>query len=575
MAEANLDWATALVRGLAESGVRHAVLSPGSRSTPLALACDRCGAISLRVVPDERSAAYFALGISKASDRPAAVICTSGTAAANWYPAVIEASMDDVPVVLLTADRPAHLRDTGANQTIDQRNLYGIYPRAFIGLEAPGPDTPDPSPARQAGLDAATIARGPRPGPVHVNVAFDEPLFSPDALDENGWTPKAPFAAPISSTKPDAATVAALAERIAGAPGILVCGRDDYQPGFASELTALATRIDCPVIADPLSGLRWGSHDRSRVLTATDLLLRSADFVSHNRPQWALQFGRAPTSAATLKLLAHPDTELCLVSDQDRWADPSATAAQKIISDPLELVRALKNCQQSRASDDWCGAWLAMEKQATDLCRSPEQTPAEAGLVAAIEHALPDNAALFVGNSMVIRAFDAFGRGRDEDMRVFGNRGASGIDGNVSTILGLAAVSATDVVGVIGDLTLYHDMNGLLAAKDLNATIVVVNNGGGAIFDLLGQRKLPNFEKLWLTPTGLDIGRIAGLYGLQHTCITSGADLRLAIARGIGEPGVAMIEYQVDRCDSTSRWSELWERASTLQPVRDTEGRVT
>jgi 2-succinyl-5-enolpyruvyl-6-hydroxy-3-cyclohexene-1-carboxylate synthase len=575
MAEANLDWATALVRGLAESGVRHAVLSPGSRSTPLALACDRCAAIILRVVPDERSAAYFALGIAKASGRPAAVICTSGTAAANWYPAVIEASMDDVAMVLLTADRPAHLRNTGANQTIDQRDLYGIYPRTFIDLEAPGADESDSAPARQAAIDAVSIACGAKPGPVHVNVAFDEPLFSPAAPDEIDWAAKSPVATQKQPTEPEQETMSDLAELIADRPGILVCGRDDYPQGFASELSALAATLDCPVIADPLSGFRWGSHDRSRLLTAADLLLRNAEFVSRNRPQWALQFGAAPTSAFTLKLLAHPDTKLCLVSERQRWADPSGTAVQRITADPLAIVRALRARQRERVPGEWCRSWLAMERQAATICNAPGPAPAEAQLVAATENALPDGAALFIGNSMVIRAFDAFGRGRDEDLRVFGNRGASGIDGNVSTILGIAAVFDTDVVGVVGDLTLYHDMNGLLAAKGLNATIVVVNNGGGAIFDLLDQRKLPNFEKLWLTPTGLDIGRIADLYGLRHTCITSGEDLQVAIARRSGEPGVALIEYQVDRCDSRRRWSELWKQAATLQPVRDTEGRVT
>jgi 2-succinyl-5-enolpyruvyl-6-hydroxy-3-cyclohexene-1-carboxylate synthase len=565
----NLEWAVALVRGLAEGGVRHAVISPGSRSTPLVIAFNDCPAISLHVLPDERSAAFLGLGLARATDTATAILCTSGTAAANWYPTVIEASMDDVPLVLITADRPPELKNCGANQTIDQNHLYGVYPREFIDLPPPHTDSQDTGAAYDAGRRATACAHGRSPGPVHVNAAFVEPLVPPAHLTQADW-PEIQVTHPVlPQLRPDRGDLEGLAADISGKRGLIVCGRGvcarEFADEFAVAVVGLADKFDCPVIADPLSGMRWGPHDRHRITTSADLFLRSESLRSRHRPQWALQFGAAPTSTPVLQMLADIGPGLSLVSDRERWADPSRKAGRKIVADPLLMVHALQGMDLSPADKNWSRAWREMDRLGSTLCRRKDLRPAEARLVTAIEKTLPAGTRLFIGNSMAIRSFDTFASGRDEALSVFGNRGASGIDGNVSTLLGIASDGSDPVVGVIGDLTLYHDMNGLLAAKNLRATIVVINNDGGGIFDLLPQRDLDDFERLWLTPTGIKPEQVARLYELHYEEAGSAGELEAAIAGSLARPGVDLIELPVNRTDSTQRLTRLWAEAAQLK----------
>ena len=368
----NLDWAVALVRGLVEGGVQHAVISPGSRSTPLVIAFNSCPAISLHVLPDERSAAFLGLGLTKATGSATALVCTSGTAAANWYPAVVEASMDDVPLVLITADRPSGLRNCGANQTIDQDRLYGVYPREFIDLPAPHPESEDIGTAQAAGAKAVRCAHGRRPGPVHVNVAFAEPLVPPAGLAQVDWPEVSVTHPALPSLCPDPDDLARLAADITGKPGLIVCGRGVYTDEFANAVVELAHKLGCPVIADPLSGLRWGPHDRERITTFADLFLRSESLRSGYQPDWALQFGAAPTSTPVLQMLADIGQGLNLVSDCERWADPSRKAGRKIVSDPLLMIKALLELDLSAARKDWSQAWRDMDQLGTALAQKQE-----------------------------------------------------------------------------------------------------------------------------------------------------------------------------------------------------------
>jgi len=293
--------------------------------------------------------------------------------------------------------------------------------------------------------------------------------------------------------------------------------------------------------------------------------LRSKSLCSGYRPEWALQFGAAPTSTPVLQILADIGQGLNLVSDRERWADPSRKAGRKIVSDPLIMIKALLELGLSAARKDWSQAWRDMDQLGTALAQKQELRPVEAALVGAIEKTLPAGSRLFIGNSMVIRSFDTFAAGRSESLEVFGNRGASGIDGNVSTLLGIASDGDAPVVGIIGDLTLYHDMNGLLAARGLDATIVAINNGGGGIFDLLPQRDLEDFNRLWLTPTGLKLERIAKLYDLNYEKVESISKLEAAITGSLARPGVDLMELPVDRMDSTDRLRRLWAAATQLE----------
>lgn len=554
----NLGAAAALVRGLFDGGVRSAVLSPGSRSSPLALAAELCPGIETSVLPDERCAAFFALGAARGQRRPVLVVATSGTAPANWYPAIVEASMDAVPLIFVSADRPEELRRTGANQTVNQEQMFGGYPRGYFGL--PAPPGPGDGLYTSTGRRASDRALWPRPGPVHVNFAFREPLLPRPAEIALDWPavdvpgPQRPRLAP------DDKAIDWLERRISAGSGVIVCGRADYSADFPGALVELADRLRCPVIADPLSGLRWGAHRRERITTAADLFLRSGA----NRPEsdWILQFGGVPTSQAVQAWIAGHGAALIPVVPDGDWPDPSRQAALGLHGDPVAVVEAILKRDIAPAGDDWCESWRRLEQEARSLLDDPALKPPEADLVRAIESQTPDGASVFLGNSMPIRAFDAFAAGRKQAMTAFGNRGASGIDGCVSTIAGLGRCHPT--LGLIGDLALYHDMNGLLAAAPVSAQLVVVQNGGGAIFGLLPAREHPQFERLWRTPTGLSCDRIAALYGLRHRVIESGDSMeQIGMIPDPGQ-GLELVEVRIDAEESWERHRKLWRAAAEL-----------
>ncbi len=554
----NLKAAAALWRGLTEGGVRRAVLSPGSRSSPLALSAHLCPWLETRMLPDERSAAFFALGEARAEARPVAVVATSGTGPANWYPAVIEASMDQVPLVLVSADRPPELLHTGANQTIDQDHLFGSYPRDFLQL--PAPERDEEWLYLSTGRRAADRSLWPDPGPVHVNFAFREPLLPRANMDGIEWPAPAAGDPQRPRVSPDPAAILELVSRLADGPGAIVCGRSHYPAGFAPAISALADRLGCPVIADPLSNLRWGCHDRERLVTAADIFLRRA--AGGPQPAWILQFGAVPTSQAVQDWVETGADSLVLVTSDGDRPDPCRRSSLAIHGDPESVVTALLDRELGMADGDWWARWLELDAAARDLVMDPALRPPEADVIDALEAALAPGTALFVGSSMPIRSMDAFARGRSDPLIALGNRGASGIDGCVSTFAGLA--NCRPSVGLLGDLALYHDMNGLLAARDIPGKLVVIDNGGGGIFGLLPYRDHADFERLWRTPTGLDCGQIAALYGLAHRMAAPGADLAATLAEPNSAGKMCLVEVPVDAEQSWDRHRALWNAASNL-----------
>ncbi|MGB5250211.1 MAG: 2-succinyl-5-enolpyruvyl-6-hydroxy-3-cyclohexene-1-carboxylic-acid synthase [Gammaproteobacteria bacterium] len=559
----NLAWADALIAGLASSGIRHAVISPGSRSTPLALAVHRHPALELTIIPDERSAAFFALGVGRRSGQPAIVICTSGTAVGNWLPAAIEGAMDAVPMVMLSADRPLELQHVGSNQTIEQPGLFSSHVRACYQLSAPSPQQSEFSFPESLGVQAAHRACWPEPGPVHINAAFREPMVpSLAALEASPKpVPSRPLHRPRIEADPE--SLEALAADLAQGPNLIVVGRLPLDDDFAEAVTTLAARLDCPIVADPLSGLRWGKHDRSRVISAHDVFLRSPGWREKLAPATVLQFGGSATGIGLQRFLQQAAHRLWLIGSFGPWADPARHARQRVYADPTRLARALEpRLPRSQSRDNRMADWAQAQSWADTLCADPEVLPPEGLLVKALEAGLPDGCKLFVGNSIAIRAVDAFARGRQSGLDVYGNRGASGIDGNVSTALGIATDESTASAALIGDLTLYHDMNGLLAARDRDITLIVVNNGGGGIFDLLPQRQMPDFERLWLTPTALDLAKVAALYDLRHAVAEPGPAFQQQLALACASPGPDLIELRIDRPDSSRRFRALWAAAS-------------
>lgn len=550
----NLRWAMALVDGLVAAGVDRAVISPGSRSTPLTLACLRHAGMKSWIQVDERSAAFFALGLAKAERRPVALVCTSGSAPANWFPAVVEASYGLTPLLLLTADRPPELRDCGANQTIDQVGLFGGQVRASHELP---PAQSAPQALRGLGFVAARAvdqSRWPLPGPVHINVPLREPLVPSGALP--AYAAATPRAVSYPVMQPPADEIAVLAKALSGRPGLIVCGEGIHREDFPAALARLAEALACPVLADPLSNLRYGAHDRSRILGRYDAFLRRGDFAGSQRPEWVLRFGALPVSKPLQNYLAACDCAHILVEEHGRWPDPLHQTTRLLRAEPAAVCSALAAEAPLPAPAAWLAGFAAQERRAGALADAAGK-PVEAEVVASLTRRLA-GACLFSGNSMAIRDLDCFAAGGDVPLRIVGNRGASGIDGNVSTALGLATALGKPVAALLGDLAFYHDMNGLIAARGTNITFVVLNNGGGGIFGYLPQAGLEDFERAWLTPIGLDFSHAARMYGLNYRKVESGADFDAALAAALAHDGPDLIEVAVDREASVDRHQAYW-----------------
>ncbi len=494
----NFYWSQALIEGLVAAGLLRAVISPGSRSTPLALALLRDPGIRVDVLVDERCAAFFALGIAKASQQPVVLLATSGTAIANWLPAVVEASQASVPLILISADRPPSLQGLGANQTIPQCGIFGGFVRATHELGVPDPDF---NSAYLHALGARIVQQAcwPLPGPVHVNQAFHEPLLPIEPTKPSTRIYAIRVSQPTMSPDPDA--IRQLSEIISGRPGLIVCGEMSQEPGFATSVTALARHLGCAIFAEPLSGLRFGSHDRSQILCSYD------DIEEIRQPEWILRFGAVPVTRALQNLLDQHRGNMVLVDPWPRWNDPFSRLTHLIHASPLATCQALLGSAPAPCPAAWLAHWPSTT---VDTISDPYGQ-----LIRQCIDQLPADCPVFIGNSLAIRMLDKYSGSDEKPLAFFANRGASGIDGNVSTALGIASACGR-ILALLGDLTCQHDLGGLAAARGRDAIIVVINNGGGRIFEHLPQHKLPEFEAAWLTPQQLDFQAAAKTFGLSY-----------------------------------------------------------
>ena len=513
-ARINLRWAQALIGGLTAAGLTEVVISPGSRSTPLALACARQPGLRLHVQIDERCAAFFALGLARGSVRPVALIATSGSAPAHWLPAVIEADHSGVPLLLLSADRPPELQDCGANQTTRQADLFRAHARAVHLPPPPAGLAGERRQARQLGRRALQESRWPRPGPVHLNLPFREPLV-PDGEFVAETASGSGELAPLPSLLPDAEQVRRLAARFAGRRGLIVAGPESGSGTVTHgpALLRLARALDAPLLADPLSGLRFGLPEARPWLSAGyDVRLQEQTFIETQRPEWVLRTGAMPVSKALGQALAEWNEAYTVLLDaRGRWRDPLYQVDEMVIADTAAFAEALADAVHRPAPAQWLRAFADAEEAAP-----PAAAPREAQLVRALLAALPAGGTLFSGNSLPIRWLDRFSGCSGKPLRLLANRGVSGIDGNISTLAGLATADpGSTTAGLLGDLACYHDMNGLLALRGLDVLIILVDNHGGGIFRQLPQAALPEFERLWRTDPELDFSRAAALYDLD------------------------------------------------------------
>lgn len=554
----NTALASAFVEELARGGLRHAVVSPGSRSTPLAVALWRRPEIDVSVIVDERSAAFFALGAAQATRAPVALLCTSGTAAANYHPAICEADESAVPLVVLTADRPPELRGIGAGQTIDQIKLYGESVRWFCEVGTHEADDEGLLHYRSVACRALAAARGEtRPGPVHLNLPWREPLApvpvegavtATDPLALEG-RPGRPLTAVTSiDLEPSAFLLDEMAGHIGDAiSGVIVAGRQ-LDPELREPLAHLARAAGFPILAEPTSQLRCGPHDRTYVVSTYDLLLRDEHFARSVVPDLVLRFGEMPTSKSLRAWLSASGAEEIAIDPYGGWNEPTNRAAAILRADPTELAAgwATRLEKEERPAPK---RWLDAESAAREALESAlaNDTISEPALHHALGPAHSDGDLVYTASSMPIRDQEAFLPTGETDALFLSNRGANGIDGLVSSGIGAAHASGRPTTIVTGDLGLLHDIGGLAALRDVSTPvrIVVIDNDGGGIFGFLpqaGALSEVEFEELLGTPRQLDPGKAAELFGLPIRTVGDPSELRDALARGTG-----LIQVKVSR----------------------------
>jgi len=550
-------------------GLRHVVVAPGSRSTPLALAVAANDHLQVHVHHDERSAGFMALGIGASTGVPAVVVTTSGTAAVEVHPAVVEAHEAGVPMVVCTADRPPWLHGVGAPQTVDQVALYGASVRLFVNPGVPDMATSDSW--RVLAHQAVQAAVGSPPGPVHLNLAFDEPLVgvagalppgAPDAFVK-------PPAGEFGAGQPDPVVVADLARRWHHRRGIIVAGGGIADP---DGVMALASLLDWPVLADPRSGCRVPGPT---TVAHADALLRHEGFAGAARPDVVVRLGSLPASKVLGAWLDGLDADQVGVDTYGRTYDPGRSLGQVVTAEPGALCAAVADTLARAGNNDaddggpgGSSAWLTRWVDADHVADAVLAThlgidvdisePAVARTVAAV---LPAGATLVVSSSMPVRDLEWYSAPRPA-LRVMANRGANGIDGVISTAIGVALSGPDPVVVLIGDVAALHDSNALLglAGRDVNLTVVIVNNDGGGIFSFLPQAGVVQpdvFEQLYGTPHGVDLVSLARSHGVTAVTVDDMTALVSAITAATGERGATVVVARTDRHDNVAVHTRL------------------
>jgi len=566
----------AFVDELARCGMRAACTSPGSRCAPLVLTL--AGEPRLRCYShiDERCSGFFALGLAKATGLPVAVACTSGTAAAELLPAAIEAHEARVPLLLLTADRPPELRENGAGQAIDQLKLFGDAAKWFFEVGSHDASAERLRWMRTLAARAYWTALEGRPGVVHLNFPLREPLVTDGALpaDDSGRPAGAPYVRRAPAPPRAGEDVAALRELIGESRrGVLVAGRDERTGAASGSSLGRAAAAFCaaagwPLLADPLSGARRGAA----AVAHYDALLRDAPFATTLAPDLILRVGDLPVSKPLRTWLAGlTDTRQVALDPEGAWQDPASVVSVSLALDAADALSELL-ASPPPADQDWPADWRRADELAAEAIHATlaGDEASEPAVAAELGVLLPEEATLFVASSMPVRDIETFWPAREDPPRVLCNRGANGIDGTVSSAFGAAAEDDGPVVLLIGDVALAHDIGGLLAAGrlGLKLTIVLLDNGGGGIFDFLPLARAPIAQRESIytrhvaTPTGLDFAGAAALYGLSHERVTDVHGFRAALERALADERSSVLEVRTDRAANVELHARVWEAVS-------------
>lgn len=583
--------ARAFIDELARLGIKHVCVAPGSRSTPLVMACAMDDRFTTWVYLDERSAGFFALGIGKATRKPAAVITTSGTAVANLFPSVIEASRSNVPMLILTADRPLRLRGSDANQAIEQEGIYEPYTRYSIDIG--DPDLEKLQQIRVHACRAVGRALGSNPGPVHVNFPFDKPLepveMDPDRekiirdgdpLGLDGKDCGSPMELIVNPVIEDCKSDVIVSSLRDSKRGLIFAGPVVDPDSIGPALIDFSKSWGFPLIADPLSGARFGRDCESAVVAYAELFLRDPSIRKTLQPDVILRVGAPPTSPGILAFLEDcVDIPQIVIGSNPPQKDSISNKSQYFQVDVASILEKSKDSlSQEIPPSGWRDLWRHFDRISCETVRGIRGDFFEGDILSAVVDVIPEDGTLFVSNSMPVRDLDAFGGSGSKRIKIFGNRGASGIDGIVSTVAGIAAgissqsVTMADqkslpVVAVLGDIAFYHDMNGLLAIKHnlFNVLFVVINNDGGGIFHMLSIRDHePEFTRYFATPHGLDFRHAANLYQIPYRLLDDCERLSEVLEECLLEPGPQILEIITDRVDNQRRHREVVEAVADV-----------
>jgi 2-succinyl-5-enolpyruvyl-6-hydroxy-3-cyclohexene-1-carboxylate synthase len=575
MASLNALWARAVVQELVRGGVAHAIVAPGSRSAPLALACaEAAPALRVHSVIDERTAGFFALGLALETGRPAAVVVTSGTAGAHLLPAVMEAWAAHVPLLVLTANRPWELHGFGAPQTVPQEGLFGRFTRTAASLGLAESSAVSLRHVRAVVARAVSSSQADPRGPVHLDVPFREPLVPEAGGPEVGGLERlalegreGPFLdSPAACRQPPEAALAELRRRLAGTEkGLVVVGPRAAADGLAGRVMALADSYGYPVVADAASNVRW--RGEGAVVGHADVLLRSGVLSASLRPELVLRMGGGLTSKRLGQWLDASGAETVLLAEADAVVD-AAHSARLVLAGDLATTCGALTAPSAPRHAPWKEAFLAADARADAAlaeCFAAPGPLTEPQLAHRVVSALPEGARLVVASSMPIRDVDSFAPSQAQRIRVFSNRGINGIDGTLSTALGVAAASGAPTVVLLGDLAFLHDLGGLLIARrsSIPLTVVVANNDGGGIFSFLPVAHVGNaFEPLFATPHGLELAEAGTFFGARVARVEDAAQLATALEAGL-LGGLHLVEARLpSRAANVALHQALGERAS-------------
>jgi len=572
----NILWSTIFFEQLAKLGVKHVCISPGSRSTPLTLAAVYNKKLTCLKIIDERSSAFFASGIARTTGAPVALICTSGTATAEYYPAIIEAYQQRIPLIICTADRPLELVNKGANQTINQKNLYANHIRFFADAGLPEVSKNKLESIRKLAVQSFEISSLTNQGPVHINFPFEKP-FEPES-----YTDSIPLKLELNYTtngelkritRPLSKDVNQLMKHITKAKrGLIIVGPDQYDAKFPRLLNEVSSKTGFPIFADGASQLRFGKSAKNNVIANYDALLRSEYFLRDFHPDLILHFGRTITSKGLEQFLEKTSAPKYLINEFGDWFDPTGSAKNALAIKPFlfcqQLLESETLSKLSVEKKQWRKFLSTSDVHAEKIKKNTLQIPFfpnEPSIINLLLKYLPGKANVMLSNSLPVRDFDFFASNLNKEITVYHNRGASGIDGIISTALGIAYSSNNPTVLLTGDIAFYYDLTSLLTAKQykIPLIIILVNNDGGGIFQFLPIAKYENvFEQFFTMPHALSFKAFVKEFGGNYSLVKKQSDFKKQMNKSLTATNFSLLEIKTNAKTSLALRRKYWEAVS-------------